>query len=53
MKNIFSTETLKTVGAGVAGGATTLVAKKFVLSKVPSAMKAEDLIRSLITSSAS
>ena len=35
MKNIFSTETLKTVGAGVAGGATTLVAKKFVLSKVP------------------
>lgn len=35
MKNIFTTETLKTVGAGVAGGATTLVAKKFVLSKVP------------------
>lgn len=35
MKNIFSTETLKTLGAGVAGGATTLVAKKFVLDKVP------------------
>jgi hypothetical protein len=35
MKNIFTTETLKTVGAGVAGGATTLVAKKYALSKVP------------------
>jgi hypothetical protein len=35
MKNIFSTETLKNVGAGVAGGATTLVVKKYALSKVP------------------
>jgi hypothetical protein len=35
MKNIFSTETLKNVGAGVAGGASTLIVKKYALSKVP------------------
>lgn len=35
MKNIFSTQTLKNVAAGVAGGASTLVVKKYALSKIP------------------